>query len=266
MLHFNTWGGGGWGDPLKRDAEIVAADVARGLVTAEGRARATASCVDADGTVDAAATERLRRDMASRARRDAAVRPRLQVDRGIARALQGRDRLRPAARAALPYALSSRGGIAERTVRWRAPRDSTRTTRAPAITPAKPGAVDPALILIDFAQAYFEPTRAAVRRRGLPHGAGRRRCGCAKSRMPAGLSGDPDRSHLSQGRRGRRRVLPQGAGRSRASWRAARRSASPTASSRSDDEFDRHQTISERVLRHEPCGDADGERASIRWS
>ncbi len=39
VLHFNTWGGGGWGDPLKREPEKVAADVARGLVTAKARAR-----------------------------------------------------------------------------------------------------------------------------------------------------------------------------------------------------------------------------------
>ena len=39
MLYFNTWGGGGWGDPYKRDAELVALDVRRGLVTAEGARR-----------------------------------------------------------------------------------------------------------------------------------------------------------------------------------------------------------------------------------
>jgi len=48
VLHFNTWGGGGWGDPLKRPAEKVAADVARGLVMAEG-ARRYGVVVSADG-------------------------------------------------------------------------------------------------------------------------------------------------------------------------------------------------------------------------
>ena len=32
-------GGGGWGDPLERPAERVAADVAEGLVSAEGALR-----------------------------------------------------------------------------------------------------------------------------------------------------------------------------------------------------------------------------------
>ena len=38
MLHFVTWGGGGWGDPLERDPELVALEVRRGLVTADGAA------------------------------------------------------------------------------------------------------------------------------------------------------------------------------------------------------------------------------------
>jgi N-methylhydantoinase B len=36
ILHFNTWGGGGWGDPLERDPELVLTDVKRGLATIEG--------------------------------------------------------------------------------------------------------------------------------------------------------------------------------------------------------------------------------------
>jgi N-methylhydantoinase B/oxoprolinase/acetone carboxylase alpha subunit len=39
LLCFETWGGGGWGDPLKRDAALVATDVDRGLVTIEGALR-----------------------------------------------------------------------------------------------------------------------------------------------------------------------------------------------------------------------------------
>ena len=56
MLYFNTWGGGGWGDPLERDAELVAADVARGLVSRDGARRYGVVVAD-DGSVDAAATE-----------------------------------------------------------------------------------------------------------------------------------------------------------------------------------------------------------------
>jgi N-methylhydantoinase B len=59
VLEFNTWGGGGWGDPLQRDAELVARDVRRGLVTAGG-ARRYGVVVDAAGTLDSAATTALR--------------------------------------------------------------------------------------------------------------------------------------------------------------------------------------------------------------
>jgi N-methylhydantoinase B len=59
LLHFVTWGGGGWGDPLARDAEKVALDVRRGLVTAEGAER-YGVVLAADGTADAAATDDLR--------------------------------------------------------------------------------------------------------------------------------------------------------------------------------------------------------------
>lgn len=38
-LHFNTWGGGGWGDPYKRDAKLVLTDVKSGLVTVKGALR-----------------------------------------------------------------------------------------------------------------------------------------------------------------------------------------------------------------------------------
>jgi N-methylhydantoinase B len=64
ILYFNTWGGGGWGDPLKRPAERVAADVERGLVTVEG-ARAYGVVVSSDFSVDVPATEALRNTMAA---------------------------------------------------------------------------------------------------------------------------------------------------------------------------------------------------------
>ena len=57
MLHFNTWGGGGWGDPLKREAEKVRPMSRAGLVTVEG-ARRYGVVVDGDGKLDAAATEK----------------------------------------------------------------------------------------------------------------------------------------------------------------------------------------------------------------
>jgi len=59
VLYFNTWGGGGWGDPLERDADQVRVDVSRGLVSAEG-AKRYGVVIAADGAVDVAATEKLR--------------------------------------------------------------------------------------------------------------------------------------------------------------------------------------------------------------
>jgi N-methylhydantoinase B len=65
VLHFVTWGGGGWGDPLERDPALVALEVDRGLVTAEG-ARRYGVVVGSDGdrpTVDDEATRALREQM-----------------------------------------------------------------------------------------------------------------------------------------------------------------------------------------------------------
>ena len=59
QLHFITWGGGGWGDPLKRDPALVGLEIVQGLVTPEG-ARDYGVVADAAGTVDMAATEALR--------------------------------------------------------------------------------------------------------------------------------------------------------------------------------------------------------------
>ena len=63
VLYFNTWGGGGWGDPLERDPELVQIDVKRGLVSAEG-ARRYGVVINGDGNVDSEGTEKLRKEMA----------------------------------------------------------------------------------------------------------------------------------------------------------------------------------------------------------
>jgi N-methylhydantoinase B len=65
LLYFNTWGGGGWGDPYERDAALVKADVDRGLVTREG-ARRYGVVIDVDGAVDSAATSKLRSQLRSK--------------------------------------------------------------------------------------------------------------------------------------------------------------------------------------------------------
>lgn len=59
LLHFVTWGGGGWGDPLKRDPELVGLEIRRGLVTVEG-ARQYGVVADKDGVVNQSATRGLR--------------------------------------------------------------------------------------------------------------------------------------------------------------------------------------------------------------
>lgn len=64
VLRFITWGGGGWGNPLERDPELVLQDVRRGLVTADG-ARAYGVVLTGDA-VDAAATTRLRGELMPR--------------------------------------------------------------------------------------------------------------------------------------------------------------------------------------------------------
>ena len=62
LLHFITWGGGGWGDPLERDPELVGLEIRQGLVTPEG-ARNYGVVADADGVIDTAATKALRSEM-----------------------------------------------------------------------------------------------------------------------------------------------------------------------------------------------------------
>ncbi|MDH5434562.1 MAG: hydantoinase B/oxoprolinase family protein, partial [Gammaproteobacteria bacterium] len=64
VLYFNTWGGGGWGDPYQRDAALVLADVIRGLVSVEGAKRY--GVVIVDGNVDEKATEALRGDLSAK--------------------------------------------------------------------------------------------------------------------------------------------------------------------------------------------------------
>jgi N-methylhydantoinase B len=68
ILHFITWGGGGWGDPLKRDPALVAQEIRQGLVTVQG-ARSY-GVVIVDGAVDEGATAVLRASMIASNARD----------------------------------------------------------------------------------------------------------------------------------------------------------------------------------------------------
>jgi N-methylhydantoinase B len=64
ILYFNTWGGGGWGDPLKREPQLVLDDINRSLVSVKG-ATAYGVVINDDMSIDQTATSKLRAQMAS---------------------------------------------------------------------------------------------------------------------------------------------------------------------------------------------------------
>ena len=65
LLFFNTWGGGGWGDPLQRNPELVRQDVERGLVSVAGAKRYGVALRE-DGGVDEQATKALRETLSAK--------------------------------------------------------------------------------------------------------------------------------------------------------------------------------------------------------
>jgi N-methylhydantoinase B len=65
QLHFITWGGGGWGDPLERDPALVGKEIVQGLVTAKGALDYGVIAND-NGEIDDVATEKLRAEMRSK--------------------------------------------------------------------------------------------------------------------------------------------------------------------------------------------------------
>ena len=64
LLLYSTWGGGGWGDPYKRDAARVALEVQRGLITPEG-AKRYGVVLNTDLTLNEKATGELRVKLAA---------------------------------------------------------------------------------------------------------------------------------------------------------------------------------------------------------
>lgn len=66
VLVMDTWGGGGWGDPLQRPSHLVAEDARNGLITQEG-AQEYGVVLDASLAVDEAATKTLRAQMSDQA-------------------------------------------------------------------------------------------------------------------------------------------------------------------------------------------------------
>ncbi len=72
QLHFITWGGGGWGNPLERDPALVGLEIRQGLVSVTG-ARAYGVVADSEGRVDEAATFALRAELAATRPAEAAI-------------------------------------------------------------------------------------------------------------------------------------------------------------------------------------------------
>ena len=64
QLDYITWGGGGWGNPLERDPALVAKEVKQGLVSFDGAFENYGVMVMDDYSVDLAATEAQRADLA----------------------------------------------------------------------------------------------------------------------------------------------------------------------------------------------------------
>jgi len=62
-LVFRTAGGGGLGDPLERDVDLVAREVRRGLISADAARGEYGVVIDDEGAVDAAATEARREEI-----------------------------------------------------------------------------------------------------------------------------------------------------------------------------------------------------------
>jgi N-methylhydantoinase B len=60
LLYFDTWGGGGWGDPYERPVDRVAFDVEAGLVTASGAKANYGVVLKKDLTANEKATVALR--------------------------------------------------------------------------------------------------------------------------------------------------------------------------------------------------------------
>lgn len=63
-LDYITWGGGGWGNPLERDADLVALEVKQGLVSEDGAFNNYGVKLATDGSVDTTGTEAKRAELA----------------------------------------------------------------------------------------------------------------------------------------------------------------------------------------------------------
>ena len=80
-----TGGGGGWGDPLDRDAGIVANDVAEGLISAKAAQTLYGVVVRGDMSLDEKATQRLRMRLGSARKTKPAKRKPVKLAKGRSR-------------------------------------------------------------------------------------------------------------------------------------------------------------------------------------
>ena len=188
LLHFVTWGGGGWGDPLARDPELVGLEVRRGLVTVEGARRYGVVC-DEQGQVDGDATRAAARQAQGRASRPAADLQHGPAAGGDPGPVRGGDR--PACAEATDRTMTERPGP-RRGVRRHAPVRDGR----------------PAVLAIDLMRAYFDPASPLC----LPS----RDCLASAARVLAAAraTGVPvihTRVEFAPGRQRRRRLRPEGA-------------------------------------------------------
>ena len=65
LVRIDTTGGGGWGDPLEREPELVALDVVQGKVSATAAHDDYGVVVTSDGNVNSEATAALRQSQRS---------------------------------------------------------------------------------------------------------------------------------------------------------------------------------------------------------
>jgi N-methylhydantoinase B len=62
LLHYVTWGGGGWGDPLTRDPVLLSKELKQGLISRKG-ARDYGVVLSSSGKVNVKETKSLRKEM-----------------------------------------------------------------------------------------------------------------------------------------------------------------------------------------------------------
>ena len=132
LLLADTWGGGGCGDPLERDPEMVRFDVEAGLVSVEG-AKRYGVVLAANGQVDGAATTQLRAQMAKQ-------RGSVELfDRGFTSIEELKSRCRPKPVWSRPARLSFLLPSPRQSKAWRRPKSAPEPRRTPCRSKTRQG-------------------------------------------------------------------------------------------------------------------------------